>query len=213
LALSGSYEATDTLSLQGNLYYRAFRQRIVNGNTSDILSCDPGFAPGFLCFDDPTTTLLFSSGGAPIPDILGGGIAGTVDNNKTVAAVVGGTLQATSTAPVFGHGNHLVLGASLDHGVVDFSATSQLGLLGPDLFISETGFTIAQPDGSIAPVKLHATNDYYGVYVTDTLDLTSSLSTTVGGRFNFAQIHLSDRLGSSLNGNSQFSRFNPAAGL
>jgi iron complex outermembrane receptor protein len=212
LTLAGSYEATETLSFQGNLYYRAFRQRIVNGNTSDIQPCDPGVAPGTLCLDDPAN-ILFSVAGTPVPDTLGGAVPGTIDRNKTSADVVGGSLQVTSTAPVFERGNHLVVGASLDHGIVDFSATSELGTIGADLFTNGTGVTIQQPDGSITPVRLHATNDYVGVYATDTLDLTPALAATLGGRFNFAQIHLSDRLGASLNGNSQFSRFNPAAGL
>jgi iron complex outermembrane recepter protein len=47
---------------------------------------------------------------------------------------------------------------------------------------------------------------------TDTIDLTSRLSVTAGGRFNLALIKLEDQLGVTLNGAHQFSRFNPVIG-
>jgi iron complex outermembrane receptor protein len=62
---------------------------------------------------------------------------------------------------------------------------------------------------------LRATNTYVGVYATDTFDITSQLSVTAGGRFNFAQINLADQTGQTpdLNGNNQFQRLNPVIGF
>jgi iron complex outermembrane receptor protein len=54
---------------------------------------------------------------------------------------------------------------------------------------------------------------YYGAFFTDTLDFTSQLSGNVAGRYNLAQIDLSDQLSSALTGNHTYSRFNPAGGL
>ena len=55
-----------------------------------------------------------------------------------------------------------------------------------------------------------------GLYFTDTVDLTSKLSATVGGRWNYAAIKLSDLndpTNPDLNTTGIFERFNPAAGL
>ena len=77
-----------------------------------------------------------------------------------------------------------------------------------------SGLFIDQPSGDLAPVGLGAKTLYTGIYATDTFDVTSRLSLTAGGRFNFAQINLQDELGNDalLNGNHSYSRFNPTAG-
>ena len=61
---------------------------------------------------------------------------------------------------------------------------------------------------------LGATTLYTGLYATDTLDVTSRLSITAGGRFNYAQINLTDVLGNNalLNGNHPYTHFNPMVG-
>ena len=59
---------------------------------------------------------------------------------------------------------------------------------------------------------LSATSTYYGLFATDTFDVTPKLAITASGRYNIAQINLADRRGSDLNGNNRYSRFNPAIG-
>jgi hypothetical protein len=54
------------------------------------------------------------------------------------------------------------------------------------------GATIALTDGSLADRAI--SNAYYGAF-TDTFNITPSLSANVSGRFNLAQIDLSDKLG------------------
>ncbi len=210
LTATGSYKATDTLTLKSNVYYRGFRQRHVDGNASDVLPCDPAVAPGFLCLDDPGTPLLSAAG--PVPDILNGATPGSLDRTFTTAQSYGGSVQATSTGRVFERTNNLVAGMSVDHGNVLFPANSELGVIQPDLFVTGTGVIIQQPSGDIAPVALRTLNTYTGFYLTDTIDLTSAWSVTAGGRFNIAQIQLQDQIGTDLNGSHQFSRFNPVIG-
>jgi iron complex outermembrane recepter protein len=208
LNATGSYRLSDTWTIKGNTYIRSFRQQHVDGNVSEAQPCNPG--PG-LCFGDLTTPLIGLDGNQ-VPDILGGAIAGSIDRTQTNAVTVGGTVQAASSDKLFGRENQFVVGASLDHGDVRFKASSELGTIGSDLFITGTGVIIAQPDGVVAPVDLKTRNTYYGFYATDTIDLTSRLSLTAGGRFNLAQIKLLDQLGADLNGSHQFSRFNPVIG-
>src|SRR5215510_3141947 len=205
LNATGNYRLSDTWTVSGNAYIRSFRQLHIDGNVSDAQPCVP--APG-LCFGDTTTPLL-DQNGVQVPDILGGAIAGSVDRTRTAAVTVGGTLQAASSDKLFGRDNQFVVGASLDHGRVRFNASSELGTIGNDLFVTGTGVILGDP---VAPVDLKTRNTYYGLYATDTIDLTSRLSLTVGGRFNLAQIRLEDQLGVDLNGSHQFSRFNPVIG-
>ena len=65
---------------------------------------------------------------------------------------------------------------------------------------------------SIGPVSLRATNRYTGLYALDTFDVTDAFSISGGGRFNYASIVLQDQIGTDLNGNHTFSRFNPMIG-
>ena len=100
--------------------------------------------------------------------------------------------------------------------MVQFSTTSELGTVNANQFPAVQGFGlfIDQPSGDVAPVGLGATTLYTGLYATDTFDVTSRLSVTAGGRFDFAQINLMDELGNdpALNGNHNYTHFNPMAG-
>lgn len=209
-SLNGNYVATDDLSFQGNFYLRSAGRQLFNGNATDAQLCAN---PTLLCFGD-TVTPLISTAGTQIPSsVLGGGIPGENDNNSITALGVGGALQGTYTGPLFGHKNNLVAGASLDHADVDFNGVNELGIIDPNtLLVTGTGIIIDQPDGALAPVRLETTTSYYGLYATDTFDVTSKFAVTVGGRYNLALVHLMDKIGTALSGESRFSRFNPAAG-
>jgi len=207
LTANGSYRATDTLSFQGNVYYRGFWQRHVDANTSEAQPCAD---PSFLCIGDDTMSIIQ---GQNVPNPFPPGtVFGEIDRTRTAANSFGGSLQATSTQRVFEHDNHFVVGVSLDHGRVQYTGTSELGTIGQDLFVTGTGVFIDQPAADVAPVALLATTRYTGIYATDTLDVTSQLAVTAGGRFNVAEIKLEDEIGTALNGNERFSRFNPVIG-
>jgi len=211
LNATGSVALSDTWTVKGNVYVRSFRQKHVDGNISDVDDCPAGGPnDGFLCFGDDASPL---SGGTVPSDILNDRPAGSIDRTQTIANSFGGTLQAANNDKVFGLNNNFVVGTSLDHGRVHFKSSSELGTIGNDFFVTGTGVIIRPDDESVAPVDLKTRSTYYGFYLTDTLDLTSRLSVTAGGRFNLAQIKLLDQLGSDLNGSHQFSRFNPVIGV
>jgi iron complex outermembrane recepter protein len=108
----------------------------------------------------------------------------------------------------------LIAGFSFDGAQTLFGASTQIGGLSlSDRVFAGPGITIDQADGPIAPVRVAVSDAYYGAFFTDTLDFTSQLSGNVAGRYNLAQIDLSDQLGSALTGNHTYSRFNPAGGL
>jgi iron complex outermembrane receptor protein len=224
--LNGSYQATGTLNLSGNVYYRHFFQSLIDGNTTDATPCDPGGPEaGFMCLGGDgsggAADLLYSSAGQPVPDTFtaGGLTPGEIDRTKTSTDTVGGTLQASDTHQLFRHDNTVTGGLSIDHGTTDYTTSAELSIQQPGFAETGTGTFIDQalnPAGAtelLNPVSLNSTNDYYGLYLTDSFDVTSRLTLTLSGRYNIALIDLNDRLGTSLNGNHRYSRFNPGAGL
>jgi outer membrane receptor protein involved in Fe transport len=126
----------------------------------------------------------------------------------------GATLQATNTDQLFGHNNQFMIGASFDSGVTRFGASAELGTIGSNYVVTGSGIFLGRSGDpfSIGPVALRATNRYTGIYALDTFDVTDRFSITAGGRYNDARIVLEDQIGTELNGNHAFTRFNPIIG-
>jgi outer membrane receptor protein involved in Fe transport len=120
----------------------------------------------------------------------------------------GFALQYTYLGDIGTLKNRLTLGASLDAGRTDFTESTQ------EANFADDRSNIPVGDFS---VNTHArtTNSYYALYLVDTLTPTPRLDVTLAGRYNWAQVKIEDLTGTNpaLNGNSTFSRFNPAAGL
>ena len=136
---------------------------------------------------------------------------GTVDRTWTNAITTGASLQAINDDKMFGHDNYFTIGGSVDHSKIGFQGNSELGYIYPDFFVGPNAAVpgtgqIIHTAGNIgfAPVSLAAWNTYYGIYATNTFDITNRLSVTAGGRYNIAQITMADLLGTSpdLNGNT-----------
>ncbi len=209
-----SHNFSDTLSFQGNAYYRGFWQAHTDGNNTDAQACDSGGPlAGQLCLGDGATPLI--RGTTTLNFLAPNAILGEIDRNWTSTNSFGGSGQFTSTNKVFDHDNHVIVGMSVDHGYTQFTGTSELSTMDPNtLFENGTGVYINNPDGGLGPVSVHAFNTYTGIYATDTLDVTSRLAVTAGGRFNVAQINLEDQTGTNpnLDSSNQFHRFNPVIG-
>jgi iron complex outermembrane recepter protein len=220
LTASASWKPSDTWTYQAIAYYRNFRQTHVDGNgTSAQNSGCPD--PALLCFPnlDGTVSNLATTSGQTVPNAGALGfpnILGEIDRTWTTTNSFGGSVQAASSEKLFGHGNNFTIGLSVDRGLVQFSTTSELGTVNANQFptVQGLGLFIDQPSGDVAPVGLGATTLYTGLYATDTFDVTSRLSITAGGRYNFAQINLTDDLGNApaLAGNHTYTHFNPMIG-
>jgi outer membrane receptor protein involved in Fe transport len=216
VSVNGTVQVSDTTSVQGVAYYDYFRQKLGNGNVSAFTPC--ATLTGLLC-EDGTDIPATTRGGGAIPDYLNGGPYATWDSQTTNTNGYGAAAQVANEAPILGHGNHVVTGVSFDGSGTLFAATTGVGGLDPATlnFIGPAGFPqgiiVDQADGSAVPVRLAVTTAYYGLYLTDTFDLTSRLSLNLAGRVNVAQIDLNDRLGSALTGRHSFTRFNPGTGL
>ena len=208
--LTGSYDINETTSLQGLAYYTYLLQKVNNGNVANLSPCNDG--SGLLC--EAPGVVGTGLNGNPIADFLNGGPYSDLDQQSTNTNGYGVSLQVTNRDELFGRPNQLIAGFSFDGAQTLFGASTQIGGLSlSDRVFAGPGITIDQAEGSIAPVRVAVSDAYYGAFFTDTLDFTSQLSGNLAGRYNLAQINLSDQLGSALTGNHTYSRFNPAGGL
>ncbi len=217
VTLNGSYTASPTLSVQGALHVRAFRQAVDNGNTTSFMACSPPAETGTLCQGDGTTPLSDSQG-RPVPDLSQGGVRpiGENDRESLSATTYGASLQVASSAPLLGHPNQATAGLALDTSRVDFLSTVEVGVVDAGLVVQPSGYLVETPEGqafNATPVALRSRQTTGGLYLSDTWDLTPRLSVTAGGRYNRVRISLQDRRGTALDGTSTYGRLNPALGL
>ncbi len=195
VGVNGKYALTDTWSLQGNLYTRLFHQTHVDGNDADIERCSAASSfPTSLCLEDDgfarpvpfvgaaalafrNQFVILDANNKPIPCPPGAGNTcapvpyGTIDRTDTQSKTFGGSLQATNDDKIFGHGNHFVVGGSIDNGNSAFNANSTLGFISPDLSV---GINPAIPgNGSIIHTarqcRIHAGRHQYQEYLLRTL--------------------------------------------
>ena len=219
MTASATWKPSDTWTYQAIAYFRNFQQNHVDGNPTNAQNsgCPD---PTVLCFPnlDGTVSNLITTRGQTVPasGSLATSFLGEIDRTWTTTNSFGGSVQASSAEKVFDHRNNFTIGLSVDRGLVQFAESAELGTLNANQFpfTQGTGLFINQPSGDVAPVGLGATTLYTGLYATDTLDVTSRLSVTAGGRYNFAQINLTDQLGNDalLNGNHTYTHFNPMVG-
>ncbi len=240
VALNGRVKASDTVDISGVAYYRHFNQQHVDGNLSNGTPCPilPGGELG-ACFGnlDGSEVLLQDTNGNNIILPPGTGSLAEIDRTSINSNSFGGSLQAVNKARLFDHRNQFLVGGSIDHGEVEFRSSAELATTGPGFIVNGglgfvgavgTGCDLANPadeaDGctpngttntaDIGPVSVKTRNTYYGLYFADTFDATDRLTLTVGGRFNVANIQISDQTGlaSELNSDSTYWRFNPMVG-
>jgi len=220
LNLTGKVELAPTWTLDGTAHVRVFNQNMADGNPTGAHACSNDST--LLCFGDdvivggvafpvPANGLNGAQLANPFPT---GATLGEIDRTSTRSTTAGTSLQATNTDQLFGHDNRFVVGGTFDASVTHFNASAELGTIGSDFVVSGSGIFLG-PSGfpvGIAPVSLRTTSQYTGLYVLDTFDVTRAFSITAGGRFNDARIWLQDQLGTALNGDHSYDRFNPTIG-
>lgn len=210
--LTGKVEATPTWTIDGSAHVRVYDHRAVDANPTGTQPCTAD--PAQLCFGNGTTPANGLDGAQLANPFDPAAVLGEIDRTTTRSTTTGVSLQATNTDQLLGHNNHFVAGASFDSSVTRFGASAELGTIGPNFVVSGSGIFLGQSGDpvSIGPVALRTTNAYTGLYALDTFDVTSAFSITAGGRFNVARIALEDQIGTALNGNETFTRFNPMIG-
>ena len=230
LSANGSVKLSDTWTASGVAYVRSFHQNRVDGNVSSVAPCNVLIAqnatpPQPTSYDGNSPLCLQVANGdiVTVKDQFGKEIPtskyygptatiGEIDYTTNNTNSYGTTLQATDKEKIFGLDNIFIAGGSVDHGDVKSTSIAELGTLNTQTYtVTGNGVFLSDPL-DIAPVNLTTTTNYYGLFFTDTLDLTKSLSATVGGRYNYEDLQLADPTG-HLTGDHVYTRFNPMAGL
>lgn len=214
-SLRGSVKATDTMTISGLMYYRKFKQNVVDGNLSEADECDAaGPNAGLICLtEDGVEEPVEDANGNTVSASLFDGPLGSIERINQDAESYGGTAQVVERSQLFSRPNQFLVGVSYDHGRVKYDTSSELGTIGDRFHVTGSGIIVVEPD-DLEPRNLISENDYYGVYFSNTLDVTDALAVTVGGRYNHATIKLTDLTGnfSELNTTNTYDRFNPMVG-
>ena len=216
----GSYSLTEQFSLQGNAYYRSSRRRTLNGDEGDFEVCEEdsrplGAPPKTLCQESDDSAVVSLATGTFVTTAEAAG-DGVFNRTNTRAGAYGVSLEGTYTRNLLGLQNYFLLGLALDASGVDFGRNTEIGTLTPRRTVRPTSIFIGEfgvaPDDQFN-VDLGSENRFSAVYLSNTLSLTDQLHFTLAGRYNRARLELFDRLGTSLDGNHRFGRFNPAIGV
>lgn len=215
--LRGTHEVSPAVLLTGNAYYRMSDTDTLNGDESDFEPCS--FDPSLVCQEeDGEEEVAMDPMLGPIPANVGtvgnaeaGGTFGPGTNNRSTTEQdgYGVALQTAFLQDLLGRGNQFIVGAEVDWGDVAFGQGTELGRLDETRGVVGSGFFVADQVTNIS-----SSVENYSLYFTDTLSLTRPLAVTVSGRYNDTRVRIQDRSGlePELNGDHDFSRFNPAVG-
>ncbi len=210
--LNGTWQLNDSTAVQGLAYFQNLTQRVPNGATIEVDTCAAPYSTALLCNDDGTP--VTGRNGQLVPDFLNGGVYSALSAQGLDSHAYGASTQITNETELFGHKNHLVVGASFDGSDSVFDGSTTIGgfneytreFIGP-------GVVQDQPDEGVNPVKVVTTTRYYGIFGQDIFEITPRLNLSLAGRFNDAETNLYDKLGGPVTGQHSYNRFNPSAGL
>lgn len=201
IALKGTHFLADDKLIAGNVYYRMSDAKSLNSNAE----CNG--TP-----DDGTNGCSPSSNGTPhYPNLIDAQNL----SSTTFQDGYGGSLQLSLLKDLIGHHNNFTFGASADWGRVTFNQDGHQASLVNYKTITN------QPMSLQNDVRLKTRSDYYGFYATDNFAFNDQINMTLSGRYNIAKVNLvgnSFDIGlspqdSSLNGQHEYKRFNPAIGI
>ncbi|HEY7038326.1 MAG TPA: TonB-dependent receptor [Methylomirabilota bacterium] len=217
--VNGRHQLTEDLLISGNAFYRDYWRRTFNGDVEvNCLDGDTGeqvfdaagrLLPLGAC-QGPSTGLVDSAGN-PLDSELEREGEGENRKTSTSSQDWGVTVQLSHKGKIFGHGNRVTGGVAYDGHQARFDQREAEADLVP-----KAGGVATPTTGDFETiVDVRTRQQNVGVYLTDTFDITEQLAVTVAGRYQHVDIAIRDRSGQNpaLNGDHQFSRFSPAAGL
>ena len=211
---------SDGVRFEATLYRQRRKAALLNGDAADIEECedDPAL-DDLLCLEsvgddgDEEQALLIDSNGDPVDDVLDGGDYGVFNRGNIRSRSEGFLAQIITEQAMGARTNRLAIGVSYDASENDFAASTELGALTEERSVEGLRVFIDQPDNAIAPVELKTRSRFWGVFASDTLPITDTLTAELGLRWNHARIVLEDQIGTALNGDHSFNRLNPGVEL
>jgi outer membrane receptor protein involved in Fe transport len=231
------------ITLSGNVYYRNIDTDTFNGDINedslDQALYQPGAAEqaalaragytGFPTSGENASNTPFPSwrciGNVLLRDEPGEKCNGLLNRSET-AQHNGGAFGQLTLRHAFAAGNNqFTAGGGYDRSRANFVQSTELGYLNPDRSITGVnafadGVTGGEVDGEPfdARVDLDGLTQTYSVYASNTISFAQNVSVTVAGRYNRTTVENRDAIQpggghGSLDGDHEFSRFNPAVGV
>jgi outer membrane receptor protein involved in Fe transport len=231
------------VSLSGNAYYRRIRTHTFNGDINEDALDQSVYQPsgpeqaalsaaGISGF--PTSGA--NAENTPFPsfrcianvlrqDEPGEKCNALINRSEALQHSAGAFGQITIEHAFARVNNAFTGGGGYDHGRADFTQSTELGYLNPDRSVTglgafADGVTGGDVDGEPfdTRVDLDGLTQTFSLYATDTATFARSWNVTAAGRFNRTSVRNRDRITpgggpGSLDGETTFSRFNPAAGV
>ena len=231
----GNHFVNNSLSLQGNVYYRHMERRNYNGDEFEAGDCgkgynfDRGTADGILCSELEVTgssdeTYLDISGNTIDYTKLGLELEddeneiesiGAINRSNTKQNQMGLNFQSTYDYEGFSKNNTLITGLTYEYSHNSFGASTELGILQKDRGVQGTGVLLSQDSEgeNIFVTNLEATTHNLAFYGSNTIDLDSATSLNLSGRWNWASLKMDDQYSTALEGHHFFNEFNPGIGV
>lgn len=191
-------------------HWQYLDRRNANGDLADFGPCDAN--PARLCVeddDDGFTDPLFSNG-APIAADAAGDDPAVFNRGQERTHAYGATLQWQDTVETSIGTRRIALGGTWEHARTRFGASTDLGELEEDRSVEDLGLPLVSAEGAIQPVDLVTRLDDLALFASAQIPLTKALSVEAGARFSHNRVVMDDRLGTALDGNHTFDRFNPS---
>jgi iron complex outermembrane receptor protein len=206
LGVSTERTVSPSITLRGNLYFRASDIDTLNGDDSDFEECEN--TPGFICEeDDGGEEIVLDENELPVAaaESLEGA---TVNRTSTEQDSVGLGLQADFAGDLAGRANRFTVGVTHDEADVEFGGSTELGALDETRQAVAGGVFVGE-----AFTGLETSVASTGLYLSNTFSLGERTALTLSGRYNRMHVVLEDQLADDLDGDHAFERFNPAIGL
>jgi iron complex outermembrane recepter protein len=217
--LRGSQWLTDAVLMSGDVFYRNYTRKTLNGDAE------------VNCVDDATASQAFTANGRPLHlglcqgsavglfDPQGNPLAGNLAleaegrdrTTKTHTHDWGLTLQFQHLGRIFERDNRLTVGVAYDGHATRFTQSEAPADFRPQ---GNSVGTVRTGDFE-TDVDVETRQQNVGVYLADTIEILPRLGVTLAGRFQHVSVSIRDRSGGNpdLDGDHHFDRFSPAVGF
>ncbi len=203
ITATGTRELGADMLVTGTAYLRFSDIKTLNGDDSDFERCEDDAAALCLESDGIEEPVFDTSGTAvdAIPSLLGA----TINRTNTKQDGQGFSVQLSGTDDDDSPSNRWLIGATYDSGEIEFSGSTELGSLDSSRLAVPGSVLVGD-----AQTSLHADTSNLGVYAAYTVAPVSDVSVSISGRYNRSNITLRDQISTALDGDHQFSKFNPS---
>ena len=231
LNLAATHDISDSLMLAGNAYYRKINTSTYNADINEGSLNQNVYGAGQNSTNTPFPSTrciaeVIAAPADPTNAEPGEKCNALINRTSTAQQNFGLSGQATWQGTLGGHRNQFTVGGGVDESRIKFNQSTQIGYLNPDR--SVTGLN-AYADGGVTGgsingeffdnrVNLEGRTRTWSAYSTNTTSLRETWHLTLSGRFNRSNIQNTDNINpgggaNSLDGDHNFSRFNPAIGI